>query len=73
LDILRVPYTVAIAQRPAHRSARTTPPIGWSIRTTRADLGALCRWMPSLEKAIAALGPFGQVSGGTEREAPVSW
>ena len=50
LDALAVPYTVAIARRPAYRSRYGTVPIGWDIRISCDDLPALVRWMPNLEK-----------------------
>lgn len=46
LEALEVPYTVAIARRPAHRSAKRTPRIGWQAQIAWNDLHLLTPWMP---------------------------
>lgn len=53
LDTLEVPYSVAVVRRRYRRASE--PTIGYEVRVANADLPALLRWAPSLQKLIDAL------------------
>lgn len=54
LDVLEVPYTVAVVRR---RHSRRSPAAvtGLEIRVATADLPALLRWVPSLQQLMDAV------------------
>jgi hypothetical protein len=50
LDVLEVPYTVAVETMTVRRREQA----GFAAQVARADLPALVRWVPSLQKSIDA-------------------
>lgn len=53
LDVLEVPYSVAIVVRPARGTRRRQA--GWEIRVAWDQMDAITHWVPSLRRLMAAV------------------
>ena len=52
LDVLDVPYYVAVTTGPSKRTSRE---LGWNVKVRWEDLGQLQRWVPALRRMVDAL------------------